>query len=49
MARSSPEKRRAVRKLEARRDDLLVKSKKMAMDLKSTRAALKQVRKQGVS
>lgn len=49
MARSSPEKRRAVRKLEAQRDDLMVKGKKNQAQLASVRAALKKVRKTGVA
>lgn len=44
MAMMSIERRREIRKLEARRDDLLTKTKKMRMDLASTRAALKSAK-----
>lgn len=44
MAAMSIEKRRAIRKLEARRDDLIMKSKKMRADLAATRASLKASR-----
>jgi len=45
MARSSPEKRRAVRKIEAMRDDLMSKQAKIKTQLASTRAALKTARR----
>lgn len=48
MARSSIEKRRGIRKLEATRDDLMSKGKQNKSKLASVRAALKTARKQGV-
>lgn len=44
MSKTSLEKRREVRKLEARRDDLMVKAKKARSDLAATRAQLKTAR-----
>lgn len=44
MAKMSIEKRRSMRKLEAQRDDHLIKLKKTRSDLASTRAALKSAR-----
>jgi hypothetical protein len=46
MARTSLEKRRKVRELEARRDALLSSKKKTAVDLSKVRAELKLVRTQ---
>lgn len=47
--KSSPEKRRAVRKLEAARDSLMIQSKQTKAKLAAVRANLKTVRKTGVS
>jgi cell division protein FtsB len=46
MAASSLVKRRELRKLEARRDDLKLKLDRLKQDLVTTRAALKSRRKQ---
>lgn len=48
MPRSSIEKRRGIRKLEAKRDELMMKAKVGKSALASVRAALKTARRQGV-
>lgn len=45
MAGTSIERRRAIRKVETRRDDLMMKQKKLKEDLAATKAALKQMRR----
>lgn len=45
MARTSIEKRRAIRKLEAARDDLMAKNKQGKGKLAAVRATLKTVRR----
>lgn len=45
MARTSIEKRRAIRAMEAKRDALMSKVKKSRMDLAAVRASLKTSRK----
>jgi len=46
MAKTNLHKRREIRKLEARRDDLQIKKSKTAQELAQIRAALKQRRTQ---
>ena len=46
MARTSLEKRRKIRELEAKRDALLLSKKKHSVDLSKVRAELKIVRTQ---
>lgn len=48
MARSSPEKRRAIRKVEAQRDTLMARRNKANADLAACRATLKKIRRTGV-
>lgn len=45
MARTSIEKRRAIRALEAKRDKLIIANKKGRADLASVRASLKSTRR----
>lgn len=45
MAGISIERRRAIRKVETRRDDLMAKQKKIKEDLAATKAALKTMRR----